>query len=61
LTQLARNNMRIGWKEAGCAFKLSCGHRVKKGEKYLVINDYFAYNRYHTTKCRECANGKEAQ
>lgn len=59
MTPLARNNMKLGYKTAGRSFVAMCGHRVQKGEQYLVLDDYFAYTRYHTSKCSKCANGKK--
>lgn len=55
MTQLARNNMHMGFRVAGRTFTAMCGHRIKKGERYFVSDDYFANRRYHKSECLNCA------
>jgi len=52
---LAKSNLHIKFRAAGRTFKAKCGHTVKKGERYLVTDDFFAYNSYHWSACMECA------
>ena len=61
MAQLARNNMHLNWRIAGRTFTAMCGHVVKKGESYFVSDDYFAYTKYHESKCQECANGVKSR
>lgn len=59
MTQLARNNMHIGWRTAGRTFTAMCGHKVKKGEPYFVFDDYFCGTRHHSSQCQKCTAQKE--
>ena len=59
MTQLARNNMHMGFRVAGRTFNAKCGHRIQKGDTYLVIDDYSAGHKYHDSKCKRCANNGE--
>jgi len=51
----------MGYRIAGRSFVAKCGHKIEKGERYLVIDDYFAYVKYHTSKCESCADGKKVE
>lgn len=60
MTALKQSNLHMGWKTAGRSFVAKCGHRVEKGERYHVFDDYFGYTKYHISQCENCANnGKE--
>ena len=59
MTSLSRNNMKVSWKTAGRSFTAMCGHRIQKGERYHVFDDYFAYRSYHVSQCERCADGKK--
>ena len=52
---LAKNNLHKNYRIAGKTFKAKCGHTVRKGEQYLVTDDFFAYTLYHWSACMECA------
>lgn len=47
-------------KIAGCTFVAKCGHRVRKGERYVKAVDYCNYNRAYQSFCLGCWNGQSA-
>ena len=55
MTQLARNNLQMDVRVARKTFTAKCGHKVRKGERYIVVDDYFAYRKYHNSECMHCA------
>ena len=61
MTQLARNNMQLYYRVAGRTFTAKCGHKVRKGERYFVFDDYFGMTKYHESKCLACANNGEVK
>jgi len=54
MTRLSYSSIQVFYRRAKRNFKAKCGHNIKKGQWYLVVNDYAMYQLYHWSKCSDC-------